>query len=159
MATETCRDVLAELLARTDQWGGAGSLTGCGITPDRLRAAIAADDAERERLRGIEAAALRFTAEYGVACLHGPWPDLGSESGSDAAVALFESLPPLMRKLAAAQVLAHPDGCHSTDRNYTLTGGCGGDGHYTCKTCTQYDPDERIVWAKDSDADAGRDDG
>lgn len=58
---ETCRDVLAELGSMVKMFRSlGGDLSQFGFTPNRIRAAIAADDAERARLRGIERAAIEM---------------------------------------------------------------------------------------------------
>lgn len=56
---ETSRDVLAQILRQAESAGFSPS-----YTPDRIRAAIAADDAEWERLRRIEDAAREVAVSY-----------------------------------------------------------------------------------------------
>lgn len=104
MTTETCRDVLAVMLAHIERYGDPSL---CGFATSRIRAAIAADDAELARLRRIEDAARRFGEVYGQACKRGPRPDLASTELIKACADLFVTLlPPLMRQLLAAQRIA-----------------------------------------------------
>lgn len=106
---ETSRDVLAEILRQAEAAGFSPS-----YTPDRIRAAIAADDAERERLRRIEDAAREFVRrlaqsfeDHGPGLLRAEVPGRTSYEVSERlAVLRVALLPPTMRQLDAAQRIA-----------------------------------------------------
>lgn len=112
--SETCRDVLGAMLAASSNQADFDHLLDvCGFPPDRLRAAIAADDAERERLRRIEDAARQVDEALGslmrAGCgivAHNAPPEVGAAIARALASLAVAILPPTMRQLDAAQKLA-----------------------------------------------------
>lgn len=100
---ETCRDVLAELLANDVDFAELGDRS---FPESRIRAAIASDDAELARLRGIESAAIKY-----VGSGRQSWDGDDEQwfKYLDDRRSLIALLPPTvgpMRQLDAAQVLA-----------------------------------------------------
>lgn len=119
MATETPRDVLAELLAAASNMSDlADALDFHGFSTDRIRAAIAADDAERERMRRIEDAAREFVRrlmqsfeDHGPGLLRAKVPGRTAYEVSERlAVLRVALLPPTRRQLDSAQRIAGDGG-------------------------------------------------
>ncbi len=116
MMPETCRDVLAELLDRIDRHtaGGPGWVW---VEPDRIRAAIAADDVELARLRRIEESArdvddaLGSLLRAGCAVVaHNAPPEIGNAIAGALASLSVALMPPTMRQIHEAQRIAGDGG-------------------------------------------------